>query len=672
MKWFSRQRVDGFQYSRWDGSQTGFDLDAEQLLDEMSDDLLYHGDLNAALRRLMQQGFKDRNNEQLMGLREMLQKLRERRREELENRDLGGVYDDISQQLNEVVDMEREGIDRRVEEATRSGDQRRQELVEDVADQRRGQLEQLPPDLAGKVQSLQEYEFMDDAARERFEELMDQLREQLMQSYFNQLSEGMQNMTPERMAQMKDMLNELNQMLEQRERGEEPDFDGFMERHGDFFPGNPQNLDELLEQMAQSMAQMQQLLNSMSPEQRAQLQGLAEALLEDMDLRWQVDQLSRNLQQAFPNLPWQRSQRFSGDDPLQFGQMAGLLDTLGDLDDLEHLLRSATQPGELAEVDLDRARELLGDDAAQSLDRLRDLTKMLEEAGLIEQREGRLELTPRAVRAIGRKALADIYRKLLKDRAGRHDVENAGAGNEYAHDHKPYEFGDPFHLNVQETVKNAIWRGGAGTPVRLIPDDFEIDRTEHITRSATVLMLDVSLSMPMRDNFLPAKKVAMALHSLITTQFPRDYFGLVAFGRVAREVKPELLPEMSWDFEWGTNMHHALLLARRQLNRQSGQKQIIMVTDGEPTAHIEHGEPYFQYPPSPITIEETLKEVMRCTRDGIRINTFMLDESYYLRSFVEQMMRVNGGRAFFTNADSLGDYVLVDFLDHKRERRRAG
>jgi uncharacterized protein with von Willebrand factor type A (vWA) domain len=672
MRWFTRVRPEGFRYSRWDGTQTGFDLDAEQLLDEMSDDLLYHGDLNAALRRLMQQGFKDRNNEELMGLREMLQKLRERRRQELENRDLGGVYDDIAQQLNEVVDMEREGIDRRVDEATASGDQRRQDLVEDVAEQRREQLDQLPPDLAGRVQALQDYEFMDDAARQRFEELMDQLREQLMQSYFNQLSEGMQNMTPERMERMKDMLNELNQMLEQRERGEEPDFEGFMQRYGDFFPGNPETLDELLEQMAQSMAQMQQLLNSMTPEQRAQLQALAESLLEDMDLRWQVDQLARNLQQAFPNLPWQRSQRFTGDNPLQFGEMAGLLDTLGDLDDLENLMRSATQPGELAEVDIDRARELLGDDAARSLDRLRELTKMLEDAGLIEQREGRLELTPRAIRAIGRKALADIYRKLLKDRAGRHDVENSGAGNEYAHDHKPYEFGDPFHLNVQETVKNAIWRRGAGTPVHLVPDDFEIDRTEHITRSATVLMLDVSLSMPMRDNFLPAKKVAMALHSLITTQFPRDYFGLVAFGRVAREVKPELLPEMSWDFEWGTNMHHALLLARRQLNRQSGTKQIIMVTDGEPTAHIEHGEPYFQYPPSPITIEETLKEVMRCTRDGIRINTFMLDESYYLRSFVEQMMRVNGGRAFFTNADSLGDYVLVDFLDHRRERRRAG
>jgi uncharacterized protein with von Willebrand factor type A (vWA) domain len=262
---FRRRERPGFRYSRWDGSQTGFDLDAESLLDEMADDLLYHGDLNAALRRMMQQGFQDRNGEQLMGLREMLEKLRERRRQELERRDLGGVYDDIADQLDEVVDMERQGIDRRVDDATRSGDQRRQELLEDVADERRRQLDEMPPDLAGRVQAMQQYEFMDDAARERFEELMDQLREQLMQSYFNQLSEGMQNMTPERMAQMKDMLNELNQMLEQRERGEEPDFDGFMERHGQFFPGNPQNLDELLEQMAQSMAQMQQLMNSMSP-----------------------------------------------------------------------------------------------------------------------------------------------------------------------------------------------------------------------------------------------------------------------------------------------------------------------------------------------------------------------------------------------------------------------
>ena len=208
--------------------------------------------------------------------------------------------------------------------------------------------------------------------------------------------------------------------------------------------------------------------------------------------------------------------------------------------------------------------------------------------------------------------------------------------------------------------------------MRLSPDDFEVERTEMLTRSATVLLLDVSLSMPMRDNFLPAKKVAMALHALITSQFPRDYFGLVSFGRVAREVKPELLPEMSWDFEWGTNMQHALLLARKQLARQSGTKQIIMVTDGEPTAHIEGGEAYFQYPPSPITIEETLKEVMRCTRERHpHQHLHARREPTTCKSFVEQMMRVNGGRAFFTNADTLGDYVLVDFLDHRRQRRRA-
>jgi uncharacterized protein with von Willebrand factor type A (vWA) domain len=668
---FWRREKRGFRYSRWDGTQVGFDLDADALLSEMSDDLLYHGDLNAALRRLLQQGFRDRNDERLMGLREMLERLRQRRRDELERRDLGGVYDDIAEKLHEVIDQERAGIERRVDEARQSGDRRRQEIVEDLATERRRELEELPPDLAGQVAALQQYDFMDDAARQRFEELMDELRQQLLQSYFNQLSEGMRDVSPERMQRMKDMLAELNRMLEQRERGEEPDFQGFMEKYGDFFPGNPRNLDELLEQMAQSMAQMQSLLNSMTPEQRAQLQGLAQALLEDLDLRWQVDELARNLQQAFPDLPWNRRMNFSGDDPLQFGQMSGLLEALGDMDELENLLRSATQPGELAEVDVDKAREMLGDDAARSLERLAELARMLEEAGLIEQREGRFELTPRGIRAIGQKALGDLFRKLLRDRTGRHDIERAGAGTELAFEHKPYEFGDPFHLNVEETVKNAIWREGTGTPVRLQPRDFEVERTEVVTRSATVLLLDVSLSMPMRDNFLAAKKVAMALHSLITSQFPRDYFGLVSFGRVAREVKPELLPEMSWDFEWGTNMQHALLLARRQLARQHGTKQVIMVTDGEPTAHIEGGEAYFQYPPSPVTIEETLKEVMRCTREDIRINTFMLDESYYLRSFVERMMRMNRGRAFFTSPDTLGDYVLVDFLEHRRQARRA-
>ncbi len=667
----SRRESAGFQYSAWDGTQVGFDLDADALLSEMADELLYHGDLNAAMRRMLQQGFQDRNGEQLMGMQEMLKRLRERRQQELEQRDLGGVYDDIAEKLNDVMDHERAGMDRRVQEARAGDDERRREIVEQLAQERGLELDLVPDDLAGRVQALQSYDFMDDAARAEFEGLMDELRQQLMQSYFNQMSEGMQNVAPEQLARMKDMLASLNQMLEQRERGEEPDFPKFMEEFGDFFPGNPETLDELLEQMAQSMAAMQQLLNSMTPEQRAQIQQLADSLLEDMDLQWQMGELGRNLQQAFPNMPWGQSLDFSGDQPMSMGQMSSVLQTIGDLDGLEQMLQGVTQPGQLAEVDIDQARDLLGNDVARSLERLQDVAQMLKDAGLIDQRDGRYELTPKGVRALGQKALSDLFRNLVKDRAGRHSIERNGVGHERAYEHKAYEFGDPFNLNVEQTIRNAITRQGGGTPVRLTPADFEVERTEIVTKSSTVLLLDVSMSMPMRDNFLPAKKVAMALHSLITTQFPNDYFGLVSFGRVARDVKPQLLPELSWDFEWGTNMQHAMLLARTQLEKQTGTKQIIMVTDGEPTAHIEGGEAIFQYPPSYATIEQTLREVRRCTRAGIRINTFMLDESPYLQDFVTRMMKMNQGRAFFTPAATLGDYVLVDFLEHRTAHRRA-
>jgi uncharacterized protein with von Willebrand factor type A (vWA) domain len=491
------------------------------------------------------------------------------------------------------------------------------------------------------------------------------------------MSGTLQDVSPEQMQRMKDMLSALNQMLEQRANGQEPDFESFMQQYGDFFPGDPQTLDELLEQMAEQMAAMQAMLNSMTPEQRAQLQGLAEQLLEDMDLRWQVDQLGQNLRGLFPQMGWDRSYNFSGQDPLGFVEAAQLMDKLGDIDQLENLMRSATSPGALAEVDIDKARDLLGDDGARSLERLAELAKMLEEAGLIEQKEGRYELTPKGMRKIGQNALADLFAKLNQDRIGRHQLERSGVGHERNYDSKPYEYGDPFNLQIERTLRNAIRRTGGGTPVRLQPDDFEVERTETITRTSTVLMLDLSLSMPMRDNFLAAKKVAMALHSLISSQFPRDYLGIVGFSEVARELKPEQLPEVSWDFVYGTNMQHAFLLSRRMLARQSGTKQIIMVTDGEPTAHLlPGGDVFFNYPPVRETVEATLKEVARCTREGIRINTFMLDANSYLRSFVERLSQMNRGRAFFTTPETLGSYVLVDFIEQKRALRgrasRAG
>ena len=441
-----------------------------------------------------------------------------------------------------------------------------------------------------------------------------------------------------------------------------------MERYGDFFPENPQNLDELLEQMAEKMAAAQAMLNSMTPEQRAQLKGLMDQLLEDMDLRWQLDQLGSNLRQAFPDLPWERNYNFSGQDPLNFSEANELMQQLGDLDQLENLLRGATNPGALAEVDIDRARELLGDDAARALERMAEVARMLEEAGLIDVKDGKMELTPRGIRRIGQNALADLFKKLTMDQVGRHQLEKSGWGHEREYSTKQYEWGDPFNLDIQQTVRNAVRRSGTGTPVRLIPDDFEVERTEHLVRQSTVLMLDLSLSMPMRDNFLPAKKVAMALHALISSQYPRDYLGLVGFSSVAREFSASELPEVSWDYVYGTNMQHGLAIARQLLARQSGTKQIIMITDGEPTAHIEDdGSPYFAYPPEPETIRRTLREVGRCTRDGVVINTFMLDATSYLKQFIEKVAEMNRGRAFFTTPDTLGDYVLVDFIQQKRK-----
>jgi uncharacterized protein with von Willebrand factor type A (vWA) domain len=661
-----------FIYSRWDGTQKGFELDAETLFDAMTDDLLYHGDVNSALRRMMQEGLRDRNGDRLQGLREMMDRLRAERQERLDRGDLGGVFQEIADALDDIVDEERHAVENAKNAAEASGDERRAETARQSADDRNFRLDMLPDDLAGKVRELQAYDFESSEARQRFEELMDKLRQQLMQQAVDQMSGAMQNMTPEDMQRMKDMLAGLNEMLEKQQRGEDPGFEQFMEQFGDFFPENPETLEELLEIMAQRMAAMQAMMNSMTPEQRAQMQQLSDQLMEDMDLRWQMDQLGQNLRGMFPKMNWNQSYDMQGQDPMGFGQAMQTMQELGELDQLENLLRNATSPGALAEADMDRVRDLMGDDAAKSLERLAELAKMLEQAGLIQNKEGRLELTPKGLRKIGSNALRDLYSKLTKDKAGQHQMDRFGQGHERTYETKPYEYGDPFNLDLQRTIRNALRRGGAGTPVHLSPDDFEIERTEHVTKSSTVLMLDLSMSMPMRDNFLPAKKVAMALHSLITSQFPRDYMGLVGFGEVARIITAEQLPEVSWDFAYGTNMQHAFMLARQLLSRQTGTKQIIMITDGEPTAHITpNGDPYFNYPPTLETIEATLREVVRCTKDNIRINTFMLDADRSLKSFIEKLTAINRGRAFFTTPETLGDYVLVDFIDSKKKLARG-
>ena len=674
-----------FRYSRWDGTQAGFDLDADAILAEINDDLLYHGDVNAALRRLMQQGFRDRQGREVAGMRELLERLRERRRAEQEQFDLGGVYSEIAEQLDEIVTEERRSLEELAQEAGESGDERRKEVTDEVVAERSSELSLLPDDLAGKVRGLSAYEFTSSEARERFEELLERLRQEVVQSYLDQAAGAVQSMGPEERDRLRQALDRLNQMMEQQARGEplDPSFAEFMSEFGDFFPGDPQNLDELLAQLAERMAATSAMLSSMSPGQRQQLQSLMDELLGDMDLQWQIDRLGTNLRSMFPDAPWERRVGFSGTEAPGLAEASDIFQRMAELDQLEHLLSGSPQPGALAEVDLDRVRELLGPEAASSLGELARLARRLEEAGLVENREGRLELTPRGLRRIGQRALRELFSRLAKDRLGGHELARSGSGHERAEATKPYELGDPFNLHIERTVRNAIRReaerlepgadgsgpasAGVRFPVRLRPEDFEIEQTEHLTHAATVLLLDLSLSMPMRDNFLAAKKVAMALHSLISSQFPRDYLGIVGFSETAREIKPSELPEVSWDFVYGTNMQHAFMLARRMLAREHGTKQIVMITDGEPTAHLmEDGEVFFNYPPVRATVDATLAEVLRLTREGVLLNTFALDATGHLRDFVEKLTELNHGRAFFTTPETLGDYVLVDFIEHRR------
>ena len=663
-----------YDYRRWDGSQEHLGLDADELLGDLTDELLSGGDLDDALRRLLRSGMRTPDGERIQGLREMLEQLRRRRAELLEQGDPDGRLAKINDALEEVIGEERQALDGLQEEAGASGDERRQEVTDDVVSEHRIALDLLPQDVAGKVQQLQNYEFVSSEARERFEELLDELRQELADTYFQGMSEALGNIDAEQIARMREAMSALNRMLEQRERGEplDPSFEEFMSQFGDMFPG-AESLDDLLEQLAARMAAAQAMWDSLSPEQRSQLQALADSLLEDMDLRWQMERLAGNLQRAFPDAGWGRSYQFSGEGELGLSSATDLAAQLGQLERMEELLQSASSPNALAEVDLDQVQRLLGEDTARSLERLSRLAKELADAGLIENRGGRTELTPKGVRRLGQRALRDLFAAINKDRIGNHQSAWSGAGHDREETTKPYEYGDPFNLHLAQTVHNAVRRSGTGVPVRLVPDDFEVVETEALTRSATVLAVDLSMSMPMRDNFVPAKKMAMALHTLISSRFPRDYLGIVGFSEIAREIKPEDLPTAMWDYVYGTNLQHALLMARRMLAHQHGTKQIIVVTDGEPTAHIEpDGEVIFNYPPMPETLRRTMAEVVRCTRAGIIINVFALDLERTQFPFVEQIARVNGGRTFYTTPDALGSYVLVDFLQHRRTYRSAG
>jgi uncharacterized protein with von Willebrand factor type A (vWA) domain len=644
-----------YRYSRWDGSQK-IDLDADQLLSAMADDLLADGDPWRALRRLMQQGARMPEGQKMPGLKDLLDRLRKQRQERLNRFDLGSSLDDIKKKLEEVVQTEREGIKQRTPE----GQQRAQ---------REQKLDAIPPDPAGRLRDLQNYDFVSPEAKQKFDELLASLRQQMMQPMFNNMQQALQNMNPQDLARMREMMQDLNRMLREKADGEEPDFDAFMAKHGQNFPG-VESLDQLIEQMGRQMAAMQSLMQSLSPDQRKQLDEMMRNLmLQDERLEAQMRQLAMNLSQFLPLDEMARRYPFQGDEEVSMQEAMRLMEQMQEMDDLEREIRGVRALEDLDRVDGERVERLLGPEAAEDLQQLKELTKQLEDAGYLERDGDELSLTARAIRKIADQALRDVFAVLKRDRIGGHEMNRRGVGGDQTDETKGYEFGDPFLLDLKETVMNAVERGGPGTPVRLAPGDFEVYRTELRTQAATVVMLDMSRSMLNNGYFLPAKKVALALHALIRGQFPRDALYIVGFSLYARTFTAEQLPTLSWS-EWniGTNMHAGFALSRQLLGKhKSGNKQILMVTDGEPTAHLENGIADFSYPPSARTVDETLKEVQRCTREGITINTFMLERSSWLVGFVEQMARINHGRAFMSSPERLGEYVVVDFV---RSRRR--
>jgi uncharacterized protein with von Willebrand factor type A (vWA) domain len=675
--------VSLYRYSHWDGSQSLPPFDADDVLDALSEDILAEGDIRRALQRLMQRGMRGTRGGDVPGLRRIVEQLRARRAEELSRAHLDGMLDDVAARLEEIIQQERAGIEGRLHEAEQRAldaapgpDQDQARMAEQVlrrtAQQRRDRLDALPPDLAGQLAALRDYEFMDPDARDAFNALTDELRQQLLQTYFQGLKEGVAGISPEQLDGVRAMVRDLNKLLEKHAAAADTpaDFAAFMARHGQFFPPGIESVDQLIDHLHRQASQMASLMASLSPEMRAELQQMMDELLRDDRLRWDMARLAGTLQALRPDQPFGEPYPFSGDEPLGLPEALEAIGRQQQFDAMEEELLAARDPDALDQIDADALQALGGDEATGDLEQLRALTRALEEAGYLERDDDRLELTPRAARKLGMRALTDIFSRLRRESLGGHALPSSGSGGEQTDETKAFEHGDPFSVDLNRTLFNAMARNGPGTPVRIAPDDFEVHRSEETTVSSTVLLLDMSRSMLLRGCSTAAKRVAMALHTLIHTKYPRDRLYVVGFAYYARQIKPEAIATLSpYEFEYGTNLQHALIIARQLLGRRSGgNKEIVVITDGEPTAHIANGQVEFAYPPTMRTMQSTLREVGRATREGIVINTFMLERSRYLSEFVDLMSRINRGRAFYVEPEHLGEYVLVDYVSKKRKR----
>jgi uncharacterized protein with von Willebrand factor type A (vWA) domain len=658
------------RYGPWQGGPDPLEppFDLREALDRIGERVLAGERPSEALSSLLRQGMPGTR-----GLRDLLRRARERRQELRGRGRLGGVLERVRELLDQAVEQERQALFPDPSDAAR--------LAE-------AELDQLPGDTARAVRQLADYQWRSPEAAATYEQIRDLLRREVLDTQFRGMRDALANASPEQMQRVKDMLGALNQLLDADARGEDTQqrFKEFMRQYGDFFPENPRNLDELIDSLARRAAAASRLMSSLSPEQRAELAALTQSALGDLGLEYELDRLGQALRRRRPDLPWGERAVIGGREPLGLGDATTALEELADLESLEAALAQDYPGASLDDVDVEALERALGRRSVEDLDALRAIERELTEQGYLTRDRGRLKLTPKAVRRIGATALRRIFRHLEARDRGDHDTEGAGLAGELTGASRPWHFGDEQPLDVVGTLRNAVLRqgpalargggrsGAAARPrLRLEAADFEVLETERRTAAAVCLLIDLSYSMVLRDAWASAKATALALNSLISTRYPQDALQIIGFSALARTLRAGELAELEPDMVQGTNLQHALMLAGRHLDRHADAEPIVLlVTDGEPTAHLEPGGvPWFEWPPLPRTLELTLAEVLRLTKRGATINVFMLDGEPRLVRFVQTLARLNHGRVFSPATDRLGDYVVSDYLRLRRGRRPA-
>jgi uncharacterized protein with von Willebrand factor type A (vWA) domain len=652
------------RYGAWHGGADPLEppYDIRRALDEIGDDVLAGMSPRNALNRMLRLGRDGRN-----GLDALRQRARRRARDLRESGRLDGTLDQVRQLLDQALEAERT------------------QLFPDPADSARlaeAELDALPSDTARAVRQLADYQWRSPEAAATYQQIADLLRSEVLDAQFAGLRDALANPSTEGMEQVRRMLADLNEMLDADARGEhtQQQFDDFMAEHGRFFPDNPTKLAELVDSLARRAAAAERLMNSLTPDQRAELGALMDQAMSDAGLANEMARLQRSLRTARPDLQWGGGERMNGDQQLGYANGTEALAELADLDELADLSLQDYPGASLADIDDEMVERALGRQAVDDLDQLRRIERELQRQGYLERSGDGLQLSPRALRRLGATALRRVFALLESGGRGDHDVRDAGAAGEITGSSREWRFGDEQPLDVVRTVRNAVlrsadYRGQASPRVRLAAQDFEVIETERRSSAAVALLVDMSYSMELRGTWGEAKTTALALHALVTTKYPQDAIEIIGFSDYARTMTPRDLVNHDWERVYGTNLQHALMLARRHLDRHRGAEPVILViTDGEPTAHLAaDGFSDFAWPPSMETVAATLAEVERCTRRGATINIFMLDSEQRLVDFMHEVGRRNGGRVFLPKTGALGEYVVADYLRARGgTRRRAG